>query len=86
MNSKKLLNILGATGVVVHAGMTALPASAASHVELEQLLQSAPASHAAGDAFDQLASRFKEKGEKGRPGSFGAPGKPDIGPPGHYAG
>jgi hypothetical protein len=86
MNSKKLLSILGATGVVVHAGMTALPAAAASHVELEQVLQSAPTSSAASDAFDQLASRFKDKGDKGRPDSFGAPGKPDIGPPGHYAG
>lgn len=29
-----------------------------------------------------VASRFKEPGDKGRPDIFGAPGKPEIGPPG----
>ena len=33
---------------------------------------------------ETLAARFKDKGEKGRPEAFGAPGKPDIGPPGQY--
>lgn len=30
----------------------------------------------------QVAARFKEKGEKGRPDLFGDPGVPDIGAPG----
>lgn len=88
MNSKKLLSLLGAAGVAVHVGASAtMPAhSAASNAQLESVLQSDPTSESAGDAFYLLASRFKGPGDKGRPDSFGPPGKPDIGPPGHYAG
>lgn len=38
------------------------------------------------DIFDVHASAFKEPGDKGRPDIFGAPGKPEIGPPGLYQG
>lgn len=88
MNSKKLLVLLGAAGVAVHAAaLTSLPAKAASSTsELEQLLQCDPAGDSACDAFDALAARFKDKSDHGRPDSFGPPGRPDIGPPGHYAG
>jgi hypothetical protein len=88
MNSKKLLALLGAAGVVAHVGAIAtVPAkAAASNAQLERILQEDPTSQDAGDAFNMLASRFKDKGDKGRPGAFGNPGPPDTGPPGHYSG
>ncbi len=88
MDSKKLLALLGAAGVAAHVGFaaTAPAQSAASNDQLESILQHDPTSPDAGDAFYQLASRFKGPGDKGRPDKFGPPGKPDIGPPGHYAG
>jgi hypothetical protein len=36
------------------------------------------------DETMRIAGRFKDKGERGRPDSFGPPGRPDIGPPGLY--
>ena len=87
MNTKKLLSILGIAGVVHATGITASTVSAsASPAQLEQILQDDPTGSEASAAFDILASRFKEPGDKGRPDSFGPPGKPDIGPPGHYEG
>ena len=88
MNSKKLLTLLGAAGVVVHAAaITTAPTHAsATPAQLERMLQADPTGSDASAAFDILASRFKGPGDKGRPDKFGPPGKPDIGPPGHYAG
>ena len=88
MKSKKLLSILGAAGVALHAvTLTQVPAhAAASNAELEGILQMDPTSADATSAFDTLASRFKPPGDSGRPDIFGPPGKPVIGPPGHYEG
>jgi hypothetical protein len=78
MNSKKLLTLLGAAGVAVHAAsIGGLPAKAAiSDTELEQVIRQDPTGQGASDAFDMLAGRFKDKGDKGRPDGFGDPGKP----------
>ena len=88
MKSKKLLALLGAAGVVVQTtGYTAAPTYASSTpAQLERMLQEDPMGLDAPAAFDILASRFKGPGDKGRPDVFGPPGKPDIGPPGHYEG
>lgn len=88
MDTKKLLSILGMAGVAVHAAtLTASPVNAsASPAQLEEILQANPLSDDASSAFDILAARFKDKGDKGRPDSFGPPGPPDIGPPGQYEG
>jgi hypothetical protein len=88
MKSKKLLSLLGAAGVVVHAAtLTHVPAHAsASNAQLESILQQDPTSDDATAAFDTLASRFKPPGDHGRPDLFGPPGPPEIGPPGHYQG
>ncbi len=87
MNSKKLLAILSAAGVAVNiAGMTVPVAAGTPPAALEQFVIDDPASLEAAEAFDMLAARFKDKNDKGRPDVFGPPGKPAIGPPGHYEG
>jgi hypothetical protein len=89
MDSKKLLSILRAAGVVVGAAASTagLPsASATAAADLEQTLLSDPTGQYAPDAFMQLAAKFKDKGDHGRPDKFGNPGPPEIGPPGHYGG
>ena len=88
MNSKKLLAILGAAGVAANVAGHLVPTAhaSASPAALEQSLQDTPTGADASVAFDLLAARFKSRDDKGRPDKFGPPGKPDIGPPGHYDG
>lgn len=92
--ANKLIALLGAAGLTAGLGLAAPDdASAlgkgfenASPEALEAMLQQNPAGSLAGDAFQVLASRFKDPGDKGRPDSFGPPGQPDIGAPGQYSG
>lgn len=94
MSSNKLLSILTAAGLTVGGLGTAasIDSAAAKNLEsessqtLEALLQQQSAGVLPPEAFDVLASRFKAPGERGRPGIFGPPGPPEIGPPGQYSG
>lgn len=87
MSTKKLLGILSATTVALGTTIAGVQAKPADDPHgLERALQASPGGPAAYDLFDQLVSRFKAPGEKGRPTIFGPPGPPEIGPPGHYFG
>lgn len=78
MKSRKLLSALAAAGIAAHTvGVSGAMAHPSGHGH--QVSQS----H---HDFDHKASRFKGPGDWGRPDIFGGPGRPDIGPPGHYGG
>ena len=93
MPSNRLLAVLSAAGLTAGLGLaSADDATASTDLKaesaqaLESFLQKQPTSAIAPEAFRELASRFKEPGDTGRPDIFGPPGPPEIGPPGQYPG
>lgn len=73
MDSKKLLSLLGAAGVVVHVAGNTVPFAQASSspAALEQILQRDPFSDDASAAFDILADRANGKGNSSNNGNHG---------------
>lgn len=86
---KQIASALAAAGIAFNGVLSSDVVALADALEsgstsaMNSFISKHPDSEYVGDAIIHLAG-FKPPGDHGRPGAFGPPGPPLIGPPGQY--